>query len=443
MPSEESSHRLSEQKVAALVIREHDGRAFYEAKFRHDGRQVKRRVGPAWLDRNGSGTWRPRRGRVADGFYDERRAHIRAAELIAAYVKDVAELVRVEQERRMRGVIFREVAMAYLIWLERVKGAKPATLRQHRSDLAEPGVEYRHGEGVTAGHIMKSLGDRPAAKITTAEVEALLDAVAATGVSPRTVNRVRAVVSAVFGFGVKSSRYKLPANPVSGADKRREPQRGALVYYSLEEVEAAARALADGLHREGGADEVGGAEDRQDAEAVRVAAYAGLRLGELLALRWRDVDWTGSALTIGRALSAGVETSTKSGHVRRVPLADRAAAALDRLSQRGNFTESDDLVFINSLGRGLDGSALRRRYKRARNAAGLRPLRWHDLRHTFGSLLAHGGVDLVTIQHAMGHSQLATTSRYLHARPATETADRFNKVFGTATAPNEAAVTSG
>ena len=69
-------------------------------------------------------------------------------------------------------------------------------------------------------------------------------------------------------------------------------------------------------------------------------------------------------------------------------------------------------------------------YKRARDAAGLRPLRWHDLRHTFGSLLVAGGVDLVSIKDAMGHSQLTTTSRYLHARPATERAAAFTAAFG-------------
>jgi integrase len=171
-------------------------------------------------------------------------------------------------------------------------------------------------------------------------------------------------------------------------------------------------------------------EDRRDSEAVRVAAYSGLRLGELLALRWRDVDWTGSALTISRSLSSGVEGTTKTGHVRRVPMADQAAAALDRLSQREDFVSPDDYVFCNALGRSLDGSALRRRYKRARDAAGLRPLRWHDLRHTFGSLLVAGGVDLVSIKDAMGHSQLTTTSRYLHARPATERAAAFTAAFG-------------
>ncbi|MGO9957034.1 MAG: tyrosine-type recombinase/integrase [Solirubrobacteraceae bacterium] len=77
-------------------------------------------------------------------------------------------------------------------------------------------------------------------------------------------------------------------------------------------------------------------EDDRDGEAIRVAAYSGIRLGELLALRWRDVDWTGSALTISRSLSSGVEGTTKTGHVRRVPMADQAAAALDLTDGRAS-----------------------------------------------------------------------------------------------------------
>ena len=134
-------------------------------------------------------------------------------------------------------------------------------------------------------------------------------------------------------------------------------------------------------------------------------------------------------MTVRRALSAGIESSTKSGKVRRVPLADQAAAALERLSRRSDFTAPGELVFCNVLGRHLDGSAIRRRYRRAQKAAGIRPLRFHDLRHTYGSLLAAAGVDLVTIQAAMGHSALATTSRYLHARPASEQAKTFTRAF--------------
>jgi integrase len=112
-----------------------------------------------------------------------------------------------------------------------------------------------------------------------------------------------------------------------------------------------------------------------------------------------------------------------------VPLPDQAAAAFDRVSRRGDFTGPNERVFCNALGRTLDPSALRRRYRRAQVAAGLRPLRWHDLRHTYGSLLAAAGVDLVTIQAAMGHSALATTGRYLHARPASAQAAVFTRAF--------------
>lgn len=71
-----------------------------------------------------------------------------------------------------------------------------------------------------------------------------------------------------------------------------------------------------------------------------------------------------------------------------VPLADQPAAALERMSRREHFTSPDDLVFCNMFGRALDDSALRRRYRRAQTAVGVRPLRFHDLRHTFSSLLA-------------------------------------------------------
>jgi integrase len=414
----------------SLIIVEQRGAVYYEAKFRHDGHQVKRRLGPAWLVCDGSG-WSPRRGRVREGFYDERRAHVKAAAIVAAYVAEAANIEQRRREREALGVTFREVAEDYLRWLEEVKGAKPATLSNHRSVLAEPDTPYRRGNGMVTGHVMRALGDRPAAKITTREVEELLVEVSKTGVSPRTVNKYRAVISAIFNYGMRETSYGLPANPATSTDKRSEPRRGPLVYYSPEEIEALARALSDGRHREDKdpRTEHARAEDEQDAELVHVAAYAGLRLGELLALRWRDVDFTGHALTISRAMSAGVESSTKSGHVRRVPMPDQAAAALDRLSRRRNYTSRGELVFCNVLGRALDGSALRRRFKRARDAAGLRPLRFHDLRHTYGSVLAAAGVDLVTIQAAMGHSALSTTSRYLHAKPASTQAEIFTRAF--------------
>jgi integrase len=415
---------------ASIVVVEQGGRVYFEAKFRYQGRQVKRRIGIAWLERDpATKGWRPRRGRVPAGAYDARRAHVAAAEIVSAYVADATEAERVELERKQNGATFREVAHGYLDWLEKIHGAKPSTLRDHRSTLAEPGTAYRRGSGTINGHVMAALGGRPASKITTREINQLLTKLSDAGTSPGRVNKYRAVISAIFNYGIKEDTFALETNPATLTDKRREPALAPLVYYSPEEIEALARALADGLHREIERDDAERADDEQDAEMVRVAAYAGLRLGELLALRWRDVDFAGHVLTISRAMSDGIESSTKSGRIRRVPLPDQAAGALDRLSKREDYTGEDELVFCNVYGRHLDGSALRRRFKRARDNADLRPLRFHDLRHTYGSLLAAAGVDLVTIQAVMGHSALATTGRYLHARPASEQAALFTRAF--------------
>lgn len=418
--------------VFNLIPRDHKGRVFYEVKFRYAGRQVMRRVGPAWLEPDAEhGSFKPRRGRVQPGYFDSRAAHIRAAEIIAGYVAEKQDAERIVEERRTNGATFREVAHAYLHWLETVKGAKPTTMRSHRSLLAEPGTPHGRGRRKTAGYIMGALGDKPATKVTTVEVEQVLRTVAKAGVTPRTVNHYREIICAVFNYGMRPGAFNLPTNPAKFADRRRAAAPGVLVFYTYDEIEILARALAQGLHRPYGYERLDAEveEDERDAEAVRVSAYAGLRMGELLALRWVDVDWERSALTISRAISDGLETTTKSGQIRRVPMGDDTVAALERITQRGHFTHPEDLVFCNLVGRRLDSSALRRRYKRARDAAGLRPLRWHDLRHSYGSMLVAGGIDLVSVKEAMGHAQLTTTSRYLHARPATELAEKFTEAM--------------
>ena len=199
----------------SLVVREHNGQPFYEAKFRCDGRQVKRRIGPAWLERDQQG-WRRRRGRVPDDAFDERRAHVAAADIVAHCVADAADQVRRERERQAHGITFRELAAAYIGWLRDVKGAKPATLRDHGYVLAEPGTRYRRGNGKLLGHVMGAIGDKPAREITTRDVDALLRTIADTGVSARAVNKTRNIIAAAFNYGMRESAFGLPSNPRPG-----------------------------------------------------------------------------------------------------------------------------------------------------------------------------------------------------------------------------------
>jgi integrase len=159
-----------------------------------------------------------------------------------------------------------------------------------------------------------------------------------------------------------------------------------------------------------------------------IAACTGLRLGELVALRWRDVDLEGGVLIVSRSISAGKETSTKSRRPRTVPLAAQAVAEFERVRQQGNFKGRDDFVFCGPAGGRLDGSAVRARFIRAQKKAQVRRRRFHDLRHTFGSL-AIRRFDLVAVKEMMGHAALSTTERYLHSKPRRTDAAKLTAIF--------------
>jgi integrase len=425
--------------VGALVVAGRANRPAYEAKWRRAGRQVKRRIGPAWLERAADDSgWVMRRGRVPEGYFDEKRATVRMSELIAEHDEQERAIEAGDRDRRERGVTFRELAAEWLEHLQHERGAKPSTLSDYRYMLAEPGTPHRRGKGKSPGTIMAAFGDRPAAKITTKDVSSFLRKLDSQGVSPRSVNKNRQVLSAMFGFACRADTHSLPSNPVTGTTKRREPPAAVLDFYEPEEVETIASSAAAGSHRGKqpenlSTDEIEwrAREDAQDGELFRLAAYTGLRLGELVALRWEDIDFDTRRMVVHRAVSAGIEGPTKSWQARFLPLADPAAEALERLKARGDYTERDDYIFCSRLGRRLDPSAVRRRYKAARDAAGLRPLRFHALRHAAGSLIARHA-DARFVQEFLGHSRITTTERYMHAKARPEDLERVNLAFATA-----------
>ena len=115
----------------------------------------------------------------------------------------------------------------------------------------------------------------------------------------------------------------------------------------------------------------------------------------------------GSALTISRALCDVVETTIKSGQVRRGRIGDDAAS-LERVPHRQHLVGPEKLIFGSPVRGRLDGSALRHRYKCGVDTAGLRRLGSQDLRHSYGSLLVAGDIGLVCSEDAIGHAQLTT-----------------------------------
>ena len=416
--------------IGSLEVRAYKGRPFYEARWRDLNRTERRkRLGRAWVELDTEGNWVPKRGRVRKDHLDERRAY----PLMAEVIEEHEERLRREVPERS-DALFEEAVAAWLEHLRTEKRVKPSTLRNYRILLAQP----EDGRGARKARIMRAFGGRRLFDIVVTDVRTFLAGLDREDLSPRTVNIHRQVLHAIFEFARREESFGLPDNPVASTSKRPEDGPSPVETFEPEELRAIAEAARAGRHRRrsGYPQSVFSIEterewrriDSQDASLFIIAATTGLRIGELGALRWRDVDLEGGFLTVSRAISAGQETSTKSRRSRVVPLAGQTREELERLRTRQHFLTREDHVFCRPDGGPLDRSAVRTRFVRAQKAAGLRVRRFHDLRHTFGSL-AIRRFDLVAVKEMMGHSKLTTTERYLHSRPRPDDAAKLTEIF--------------
>jgi integrase len=158
------------------------------------------------------------------------------------------------------------------------------------------------------------------------------------------------------------------------------------------------------------------AEVRKDAEwgpMVVVALDTGLRLGELRALRWQDIDLKAGRLLVRKNIYRKVTGTPKGKRSREVPLNERAMEVL-RLHRhlRG------PLVFCKEDGSRLSEKMCQRAMERLCRRAQVKGLQWHGLRHTFASHLVMRGVSLKTVQELLGHKDIKETEKYAHLTPA-------------------------
>ncbi len=339
----------------------------YYGRWTIDGRKVNRKLGEARKPGSREGLTK----REAEAAL---RRHIQA---VTSAVTDERLTIAEAGER--------------LIELLEVKGRKPTTIEAVRSTLRV--------------HLAPQFGDRTLDRIDTAAVERFIAAERRAGMAPKSIRNYLGVLHSIFELAIGKGWAR--ENPVKRATKPQGGSAAEIRYLTLEELEAVLVAVPD--------DVLGSIE----GTLYLSAAMTGLRQGELLGLRWGDVDWLAGKVRVRRAYVRGAYGTPKSRRgFRAVPLADRVGAELEGLSRGSTFTADEDLVFGHPLtGNPLDRSKVRKRFKSALRAAGVRDVRFHDLRHTFGTHMAAVGAPMRMIQEWMGHADFATTLIYADYSP--------------------------
>jgi integrase len=274
-------------------------------------------------------------------------------------------------------------------------------------------------------HLAPFFADRPVDRIDADDVADLIATLEAKGLSPKTIRNVIGTLSALFNFAKAPRRRWATHNPCDGAELPEIQETDEIRFLTFAELDKLIDHARHGMYQE------------IDRVLYRVAAMTGLRLGELLALRWRDVDWIAGVIRVRRNYVRGRYGTPKSRRSSRaVPMADIVGGVLDRLFQTSASQGDDDHVFAHpTTGRAIPKANVTRRLHKALEDAGLDKTHvFHDLRHTFGTTMAASGVPMRTLQEWMGHKHISTTERYADYAPRASEGEMISQAFAIATA---------
>ena len=240
-----------------------------------------------------------------------------------------------------------EVGQHYLAHAER-RGRKPSTLGNLESELRIHIVPFFAGKAIDS--------------ITVRDVADLVAALERKGLAPKTVRNVIGNLSALCNYAKSPHRVWLHSNPCDGVELPAVAEGGEVRFLTLDEVDLLVEHARLGIFHD------------LDRALYRTAAMTGLRRGELLGLRWRDVDWLAQRIRVRQNYVRGQFGTPKSKRsTRSVPMALEVAAELERLSHTSRFTGDDDLVFGHpATGQPLYVAGIARRMRKALERSGAR-----------------------------------------------------------------------
>lgn len=306
-----------------------------------------------------------------------------------------------------------ELGAALIATLE-AAGRKPSHLESVRYHLA--------------AHIDPLLGDLRVSHFVDDDVRRLVDRMTASGKAPKTIRNVAGTLHSVLALAV--TERLIERNPCDMARLPAVHQSQDIRFLTAPELE---RVLAAPPRDE---------DDVTQAEVdwwpvlrllVLTAAMTGMRLGELRALRWKDLDYGAMKVRVRQSYVRGQYGTPKTRKsVRAIPLASRLVTELDAHHRATVWNNESDLVLAHPhTGRPLDRVRLLQHFKAALRRADVRPVRIHDLRHTFATTVAASGdVSLRTLQEWMGHLDARTTQLYADYMPGEREQQQIDAAFG-------------
>jgi integrase len=261
---------------------------------------------------------------------------------------------------------------------------------------------YDRYRGLLTKHVYPSLGSKPIDQIKRSDVKSLILKLHKKGLSQSSLELVRDVISGPMGYAMDEEI--IAANPVAGIFKHLKLERDRklvkdpLAYDEVDLfLECCQKHFADYY------------------KFFLCAFRTGMRLGELLALEWGDIDFNQKFIQVQRSYKRGRIGKTKTGKFRRVDMSDQLIAAFKSLqikrkkeALRLGLGEPTEIIFHQD-GNHMEQNFVNKMFKRILKKAGIRELNFHYIRHTYASLLLSNGESPVYVKEQLGHSKIGTT----------------------------------
>ncbi len=325
-----------------------------------------------------------KRGKLVIDFYDQSGRRRLKTLPEGTSKKDARKILRELEEQIERGTYIpkatvQDFAKVAEDWLDYKKpNIRSSTMEEYRIHVRK--------------HLTPFFGCIKINRINFSTVEGYIKDATDKGVTPQTLKKILINLGCIMSYAVR--KRLCDSNPVREIDKPKAPSKRKIDVFQPAEI----RAMIE--H----------ARDQEFKTLFTVAVMSGLRAGELLGLKWTDIDWFNHQVHVRRTFNYGRFFPPKSATSNRaVDLATVAIHELKRWKLACPPTELD-LIFPNIFGTPISGKgALKREFKATLRRAGLRDIRFHDLRHTYASLLIDQGEHPKYIQAQMGHASINIT----------------------------------